>query len=536
MEFLPIYMIFTPIFASLIIYLFRNRVSNYLAFVAQIAITVIAIVYFSHFTGDFDSTFFVLGAWDGRIGISLQNDELSMIFVSLSIFAWWMVLLYSFDRNANYNFLFFLMFLQGVFLGLLQTNDLFNMFVFLELTTIIVTILIAFNKAGYAFRAGLYYLLLNTSGVLLFLIGIVFIYFTFGTININYVTATMHVHSDTTIVRFAFILMMAGISVKSALFPVFTWLPRAHGAAKSAVSALLSGLIVKGGIYLFLRMNEMFADANIDYHTFFFVIGAFTGYLGIIFAITQKDIKQMLAYSTVSQIGLIMMGLSSGNDQALAGGLLHVINHAIFKMMLFMIAGIIVKVYLTKKVDEVRGMFKTMPLISSMMILAMLAITGFPLLNGYISKSLVMYALEGNIRYWVIFGMNIGTATLFVKMSQIFFGPKALSYPIPHLRQSIPLFILTLTILGIGNYLVFFEGAFLGMDFTALSPASWSAFVDYFITIGLAVIIHHYLVRPDKKPVRALRGFMLSFEHANYIFVLYAVVLAAYFIFFGMLY
>ena len=179
-------------------------------------------------------------------------------------------------------------------------------------------------------------------------------------------------------------------------------------------------------------------------------------------------------------------------------------------------------------------MFKTMPVISSMMILAMLAITGFPFLNGYISKSLLMYALEGNIRYWVIFGMNIGTATLFVKMSQIFFGPKALSYPIPHFRQSVPLFILALSILGIGNYLVYFEGTFLGMDFTAFSPASLSAFVDYFITIGLAVIIYHYLVRPDKKPVKALRGFTLSFEHANYIFILYAVVLAAYFIVFGL--
>ncbi len=531
MEFLPIYIIFIPIFTSLILYLFKHRVSNYLVFVAQAAITILAIVYFNHFSDDFSQTFLVIGGWEGRIGISILNDQISMVFIFLSIFAWWMVLIYSFDRNVDYNFLFFLMFLQGVFLGLLQTNDLFNMFVFVELTTIIVTILIAFNKAGYAFRAGLYYLLLNTSGVLLFLIGIIFIYFTFGSINISFVTENMHLYSDTVIVRFAYILMMAGISVKAALFPVFSWLPKAHGAAKSAVSALLSGLIVKGGLYLFIRMNEMYSAAEFNYSTFFFVIGALTGYLGIIFAITQTDIKQMLAYSTVSQIGLIMMALSYGEGPLFAGGILHIVNHAIFKMMLFMIAGIIVKVFLTKKVDTVRGMFRSMPIISIMMIIAMLAITGFPFLNGYVSKSVIMYGFaEGSYRYWVVFFMNIGTATLFVKMSQILIGPKVLSYPIGHTRQTLTLIILAFTLLALGNFFVFYDGGFMALDFSNLSPASISAFVDFFITSGAAFILYYYVIRKDYKPIKVLRNFKLSFEHANYIFVMYTVLLITFFI------
>lgn len=535
MQFLPIAIIFTPILTALLIYMFKSYKSNLLVFVAQGIITVLAIVYYSHYIDNFSDTFFVLGAWDSRIGISLMNDELSMVFVGLSIFAWWMVLIYSFNKKVDYNFLFFLMFMQGVFLALLQTNDLFNMFVFIELTTIIVTILIAFNKAGYAFRAALYYLLLNTSGVLLFLIGIIFIYFTFGTININYVADNMALYRDETIIHFAYVLMMAGISVKAALFPVFTWLPKAHGAAKSAISALLSGLIVKGGIYLFIRINGMYAEAEFPYYTFFFIIGALTGIVGIIFAVSQYDIKQMLAYSTVSQVGLIMMALSSPNAAINAGGILHVVNHALFKMLLFMIAGMIVKVFLNKKVTEVRGMFKSMPLISIAMIIAMLGITGMPFFNGYVTKSMIMYGFgSDSLEYWVIFIMNIGTATLFVKMSQIFFGPKHLSYPMHHKRQTTVLLILALAIVFMGNWFMFFDTTILGVDTSVVNPLSFAAFFDYFLTVGFALALYFFVVRKEPLPVRTLKDFSLSFEHANYIFVAYTVTLSIVFIYLQM--
>ncbi len=535
MQFLPIYIIFTPVLTALIIYLFKNPWGNRLVFVAQTIMSVLAVIYFTYYYNNFDATYFVLGNWDDRIGISLFNDEISMIFIFLTLFAWWVVLLYVYDKKVNYNFLFFLMFLQGVFLGLLQTNDLFNMFVFVELTTIIVTILIAFKKTGYTFRSAIYYLMLNTSGVLLFLIGISLIYFTFGTINIQHVSSNMALFEDSIIIRLAFVLMMAGISVKSALFPVFTWLPKAHGAAKSGVSALLSGLIVKGGLYLFIRITDMFSGASINYQPIFFILGALTGFVGITFAIAQKDIKQMLAYSTVSQIGLIVMGLSFGEGQVFAGGILHIVNHAIFKMMLFMIAGIIIKVYLSKEVSQIRGMFKSMPFISIMMIIAMLAITGFPFLNGYVSKSVIMYGFDGSYHYWVVFFMNIGTATLFVKMSQMLLGPSVLSFPISHYRQSITLFILMLALIGVGNYFVFFEGQFLDVDFSTVNPASLSAFVDFFMTIGFAFILYYYVIRKDFKPIQYIRGFTLTFEHANYIFVAYTVVLITVFLIVGVM-
>ncbi len=534
MLYVPIIIIFLPILTSLIIYLIKSSWSYHLALLAQALMSVLAVAYFLTYQDDYAATVLRIGGWETRIGISLRNDPLSMLFIFLTLFAWWMVLIYVFDRKKlNYNFLFFLLFLEGIFLGLIQTNDLFNAFVFVELTTIIVTILIGFKKVGNAFRSGLYYLLINTSGVLLFLIGIIFIYYTFGTINMSYVADNMYLYADYTIIRMAYVLMMAGIAVKSALFPVFTWLPKAHGAAQSAVSALLSGLIVKGGIYLFIRINMMFAGAAIPYSMFFFVIGAFTAYLGIIFAITQKDIKQMLAYSTVSQIGIIVMGVSSLDDQLFYGGILHIVNHALFKMLLFFVVGLIVKVYLSKNVDHVRGMFRSMPLVSITMIIAMLAITGLPFLNGYLSKSFILYGYQDSTwQYWVVFLVNIGTATLFVKMSAMLFGPKQLSFPAKHLRQDAVLVSVSLAIIMVGNLYLFTDlSGFFALDFTLLAPGSVTAFVDYFIIIGLAVLLYLLVIAKDGKVIKTIRGFNLSFEHANYIFMVFTVLIAVYFVF-----
>jgi len=215
-------------------------------------------------------------------------------------------------------------------MGLLQTNDLFNLFVFLELTTVLVTILIAYKKSGPSFRAAIYYLLINTLGAMFFLIGVIFLYYAYGTINIQIILANIAEHSDTNVVKLAFVFMVGGISVKAALFPVFTWLPRAHGVAQSTISALLSGLIVKAALYIFIRINnQMFLLANYQMFEVFFWIGAVTALVGVTFALSQKDLKQILAYHTISQVGIMMMGLSSIFSMSQLGGLLHIVNHAL---------------------------------------------------------------------------------------------------------------------------------------------------------------------------------------------------------------
>ncbi len=528
---IPILLIFLPVITSILVYLFKWKHMNIIVLFSQLLLTIMAVIYFGHFYGQFENTHIVLGGWDHRIGISLANDTLSMSFIFLSIFTWWMVLIYEFSfGKTKHTFLFFLIFLQGVFLGLLQSNDLFNLFVFLELTTIIVTILIAYKKHGESFRAAIYYLLLNTSGVLIFLIGIILIYFTFGTINIVYLHETLTTADDTMVVRLSYLFLMAGISVKTALFPVFTWLPKAHGVAQSAISALLSGLIVKGGVYLFFRINFLYDNVGIDYTDFFFVIGALTAIVGVMFAVSQKDIKQILAFHTVSQVGIVMMGISSTDANIFYGGVLHTFNHAFFKSLLFLGAGVIIKVYRTKKVGEIRGVMSTMPVVSIFMIIGMLSITGAPFFNGFISKSIIKYGIQDTTwKYWALYAVNIGTATSFIKMSQIFFGPKTVSYPMKHMAQNITLMSLAFACIVLGNFYIPFTQNFFGIAYDQ-EFIHIGAFIDYGVTLSLGFLFYRYIISKDYRPIKTLREYKMSFETANYLFIIYLVTMVVYFI------
>lgn len=531
-QFIPVYLIFIPVFTSLFIYILKNKHINYLALVAQLVMTVLAIVYYQHFRGDYSETYFIFGNWREDVGISFYNDALSVSFIFLTIFSWWMVLIYTFDtKDTDHNFLFFLLFLEGVFLGLLQTNDLFNMFVFVELTTIIVAILIAFKKFGESFRAAIYYLLLNTSGVLTFLIGIILLYNVFGTINIKIITDLMGTVGDETVIKLAYVLMISGISVKAALFPVFTWLPKAHGVSQSAISALLSGLVVKAGLYLFIRINDMFGAAAINYHDIFFFIGAFTAGVGVMFALSQKDIKQILAYHTISQIGIVMMGLSSTDATTFYGGLLHIFNHALFKSLLFLAAGVIVKIYKTKKVKEIRGVFRAMPVVSIFMIVGMLSITGAPLFNGFISKQIIKYGIsDTGYKYWILFIVNIGTATSFIKMSQIFFGPKTMTIRVKPIRESLSLMVLAFTCIILGNFYIPISDGFFGVDLTKFT-VNIEALYDYIAALTIGLSFYKLVIEKDGRFVQAIRNYKVSFEAANYLFMVYIVTLIIYFIF-----
>lgn len=525
-------LIFIPVIVSIFIYLFKWKHMNLVAFAAQLAITILAVFYYNHFSGNFEMSHIVLGGWDERIGISLANDNLSMSFIFLSIFSWWMVMLYTFRFGKTDNtFLFFLMFLQGVFLGLLQSNDLFNLFVFLELATIIVAILIAYNKKGESFRAAIYYLMLNVPAMLIFLTGIIFVYYTYGSINIFALTEEFQAVDDTVVLRFSYVLMMAGISVKAALFPVFSWLPKAHGVAQSPISALLSGLIVKGGVYLFFRMNFLYEGAGFAYSDFFFFIGAMTALVGVAFALSQKDIKQILAFHTVSQIGIIMMGVSSADTEIFYGGILHTFNHALFKSLLFLGAGVIIGVYRTKKVHQIRGVMKTMPGVSIFMIVGMLSITGAPFFNGFISKSIIMYGFaDQGVRYWILYLVNIGTATSFVKMSQIFFGPKTISYPLKNMAQNITLMIFAFGCVMLGNFYIPFTTGFFGIPFDTITVASFSNVFDYLLTLSIAFVFYKLVIAKDIRPVKAIRNMQISFENGNLLFLIYIVAMLLYFI------
>jgi multicomponent Na+:H+ antiporter subunit D len=524
---IPIFLVFIPVVFSIIIYLFKAKWTTYLAFISQVLLLIAFFAYLSFWRLHPGDHLLVFGGWSERIGISFFHDGLSLTFSFLAIFIFSVILMYLFKfRRKDHKFFFFFLFLEGIFLGMIQTNDLFNMFVFLELTTVLVTVLISYQKTGPSFQAGIYYLLLNTVGALFFLIGIVFLYNVFGTINIRVLQELIGTQGDRTVVKFAYVIMMSGISVKAALFPLFTWLPKAHGVAQSGISALLSGLVVKGALYVLIRMDRfLFVDASFQMNEMFFWIGVVTAIVGVTFAISQKDMKQILAYHTVSQVGIMMMGISQIGLTPFYGGVLHIINHALFKSLLFLGAGILIKHYQTKKVYEIKGAFKTFPIVAVMLIIAMLSISGAPLFNGFVSKSMIKYAVKGNfIKEALFFLINLGTVTSFIKFSSVLFGPKALLVKEKNPLQIISVIVLGLSCLGIGLFYQVLASSIFGIT---ISTNLWeiSHFLDYGLFLVLGFLFYRFVVKKDYLPFQKIRHFKLTFESANYMFVVYLLVI-----------
>jgi multicomponent Na+:H+ antiporter subunit D len=379
-----------------------------------------------------------LGNWNSNLGITLRADLLSTILVTLTLFLFLAMLIFSYDKHyINNLFLFLFLILQSLIIGIFFSEDLFNLYILLEVSTMVVSVLIMFKKDKRSIYDGMLYLLVNIAAMTLFLFAIGYLYKMFGVLNIYSIYEKMYLVKDKKAIIFPYALIITAVGLKSALMPLFSWLPKAHGtpSAPSIVSAILSGLYVKTGIYLFIRVQFMFSPI-IDTSQLFLIMGLLTGIAGFFLAICQSDIKLILAYHTVSQIGLIMIGLTLGEGYAYWGGIYHMINHAIFKSTLFLTAGLIIEEYNTRDIYKIKGVFKRMPFISIAAILAILGITGAPLFNGSISKYLIQSGTKGTYMEYAILIVNFGTIASFIKYSSMFLGKKQESnFPIKFRRN-----------------------------------------------------------------------------------------------------
>ncbi len=375
-----------------------------------------------------------LGGWDAPVGIELALDEISAPLVLLVAVVFLLLVLFNYRKLYMVNtFQFLLVSLQGVMISLFLTSDVFNVYVLTELTTIIVTVLILFKRGKSALYNGMLYLMFSILAMAFFLLGIGFVYRTFGVLDFAGITERAAALENPRALILPYALMVTAVGMKAGLLPMFGWLPRAHAApsAPSMVSALLSGLQVKVGIYLFIRLQQMIG-LTLDTTGFFLVVGLLTAVSGFLLAICQRDIKLVLAYSTVSQIGLIMIGLTSGSVIGFWGGMLHIVNHALFKALLFLTAGLIAKEYGTRDLDAIRGTFRRMPLVTAAAFLAVLGMTGAPFFNGSISKYLIESGLAEGTRWQAaIYLVNFGTMLVFTRYATMFFGRATATEPQP---------------------------------------------------------------------------------------------------------
>ncbi len=362
-----------------------------------------------------------LGGWAPPIGIEYVLDPLSAYLAVIIALVGLMIAVYptkvGFDlepRRGIPLYALVLLLLTGL-MGVVLSGDLFHLFVFIEIYALATYPLVSLGGDRGVF-ASLRYLLLGTIGSGTYLLGVGFLYFSTGTLNMADMATQLVPLADSPTILGALALIVIGLALKMALFPLHVWLPDAHSYSPPAVAALLAAVQVKAGAYALLRiLYDVFGPAYLGGQglpvaaalTWF---GAAGVVVGSVLAIRQRDLKRMLAYSTVAQLGYIGVGIGLGTPLALVGAMLHVLNHALMKSGLFLVAGGIIQQTGLKSIPRFAGLGRQMPLTMAGFSIAALSMVGIPPLAGFWSKwYLVLGSIDAGV--WVL-AVVIGTSSL----------------------------------------------------------------------------------------------------------------------------
>ena len=342
--------------------------------------------------------------------------------------------------------------------GVVLANDLFSLYVFLEITAVASYILIAVEKGADAFEGAFKYLILSAVATALILAAIALLMLTAGSLSFTHVRLAMSASPHSHVVLAAVAMLVVGLFIKGGLIPFHGWLPDAYSAAPAAVSVLLAGIVTKTtGVYTLFRIVISIIGFNASLQTLLLFIGAASMLIGALAALGQSDFKRMLAYSSISQVGYMILGLGTGTILGIAGSIFHLFNHAIFKSLLFVNAAAVEQQAGTRNMDRLGGLAEKMPVTGSTSAIGFLSTAGIPPLAGFWSKLIIIVALwqAGHIVYAVLAILaSLLTLAYFLSMQRrVFFGKLAAGFE--SLKEAnawilIPACVLALITIGLG--------------------------------------------------------------------------------------
>ncbi|WP_051229258.1 proton-conducting transporter membrane subunit [Paludibacterium yongneupense] len=331
-------------------------------------------------------------------------DPASRLFALLFATIGFLVVLYSRGymkhAHASQRYTFFVFLMTGSMLGLATAHEFGNFYVFWELMTWTSYFLVLHEQTAKALRAGRIYFLMCASGAYIMHFGILLLHAQTGSFEFATVAAQMS-RIDPAAGALAALCLFVGFAVKAGLVPMHAWLPLAHPEAPASISAPLSGILTKAGVFGMVKVLYIvfgatalarFAGRGIDLGTVIVVLGCATLIYGEVMALLQKEIKRMLAYSTLAQIGEIVAVLGLGTALATSAALLHASNHAVMKTLLFFAAGAFILQSGKRQITDLAGLGRKMPFSAGCYALATFAIMGLPPFSGFISKFLMIAA------------------------------------------------------------------------------------------------------------------------------------------------
>jgi len=392
------------------------------AFMAVVCMAVLLGLSVTTFFADEPRGLVWLGGYDGgatgasAMGIALVCDGLTRLMLLFVNLVCLLSMLFSVSYMSRYAkpalyYSLSLLMISGMN-GVVLSGDIFNIYVFLEVAAVASYALVDFGSGSEELEASFKYLVLSAvaSAFILLGIGIVF-NMSGGTLNLAQIQQVLHADGMSAPLWLALGLFLAGFGLKAAMVPFHAWLPDAHPSAPAPVSAMLSGVLIKAtGVYIIARFVFNVFGASTAVGTVLMTLGAASMLVGVLLAVHQWDFKRLLAYHSISQMGYVMLALGVGAwasakgmpdvaGLAIFAGIFHMMNHALFKSLLFLCSGSVVYGTGTRDLHDLGGMRRAMPVTSACTRVAALSISGVPPFKGFFSKLLITIAVVWSGHY-----------------------------------------------------------------------------------------------------------------------------------------
>jgi proton-translocating NADH-quinone oxidoreductase chain N len=436
---------------------YTSSVISTAAFIASFYITLV------QFLNGYSASF---GPGTGIPGSVVVIDQLSN-FISLVVLA---IFVFSSIYSAGYigerhtEYFSLLLVLAIGMLGVFYAGDAISFFIYWEVMSLGSYLLVAFNYREWeAVEASLKYLIMSSTGSAALLFGISLLYGLSGDLTfagMRSVLASEAASRETwSVAAFAFVI--GGLAVNAAVAPFHFWLPDAHPAAPSPVSALLSGVVIKTGVYGMLRLLlNVFPLEQYGWQLGLLMLGVVTMTVGNLMAALQDDIKRLLAFSSVANIGYIVFGISLGNQLGLVGSVLHVLNHAVAKALLFLSAGSFIHTFHTRSLEELSGAGKHLPVTGITYTVGALSLAGIPGLNAFVSEYIIIAGALAS-PFWpfavvMVLNVLIGAIYHLRVIQTIFLKPPQKANPEaakePGFSMLLPMVLLAVAAIVIGIY------------------------------------------------------------------------------------
>jgi multicomponent Na+:H+ antiporter subunit D len=368
---------------------------------------------------------------DSLFKVNLFADHLSFIMficIGMVSIASLFVARYTIsEENGRFKFINLLILASLGMSGIIMVKDVFSLYIFMEITAVSSFLLIAYPKSLESLEGAFKYLVLSAVATVLMLTAIGILLMASGTTSFSALASAIEGSRDSSLIMFAVGLFICGLFIKGGLVPFHGWLPDAYTAAPASVSVLLGGIITKAaGIYTMIRIVTSIFPPNQSVDNVLMFVGTISIFIGALAAIGQDNFKRMLAYSSISQVGYIILGLGCGTGLGIAGAVFHLFNHSVFKSLLFVNSAAVEKETGTCDMNRMGGISKKMPVTGATSIIAFLSTCGMPPLAGFWSKIIIVIALWQASHYtYAALAVLAGIITLayFLSMSRrVFFG------------------------------------------------------------------------------------------------------------------